>query len=652
MPQELFQKHTEPMEREKTIAADPAQRAAIRHGSGPCAVIAGPGSGKTFVIVERIRQMIRETGIPASSILVLTFSRAAALQMRERFLESGPSSGRELNVVFSTFHSFFYGILRESLPRKVSIIDAGARRKYLQHLCDMKTDQVHKPDQGSIPGLPRGTGPEELQQLISRFKNGMTCSQPWVHELVREYDSYLEGRGWIDFDDMILQCCRLFREDPDVLQKWRSRFRWILVDEFQDVSVTQYELLRLLAAPSDNLFIVGDDDQSIYGFRGASPHTIQRFLEDYCSDTDETCAEKRNSRIFMTSNYRCGRQILEASAAVIRENTDRIDKDFRSGSGKEGEFSLRPFSRKDQQYLFIAGQLLEMSEDEREHSAVIFRTHAGTRRFLDVLAQKGISFRQEGSSRRAQLPSPGCDILGDILSYFTAAADLQGKGVSRSDLLRIMNRPERFLSGRFIRGDRLGREDLLMHAGYERASIEELVADLSLLQSLSPAWGLRYLLDSVGYREFAKSILPQAQELLNEIEQAASEQRSGLNWLSCLRELSAKAGQADAQGHDEHGHDENGHVLGSDNAGKKGVRILTMHACKGLEFDTVYIPDLNEGNIPSRRSFTEDHLEEERRLFYVAMTRAKNSLTITYLQGTPDRPAAPSRFLAPLLFPI
>lgn len=193
---------------------------------------------------------------------------------------------------------------------------------------------------------------------------------------------------------------------------------------------------------------------------------------------------------------------------------------------------------------------------------------------------------------------------------------------------------------------------MLMHAGYERAAIEELVADLSLLQSLSPAWGLRYLLDSVGYREFAKSILPQAQELLNEIEQAASEQRSGLNWLSCLRELSAKAGQADAQGHDEHGHDENGHVLGSDNAGKKGVRILTMHACKGLEFDTVYIPDLNEGNIPSRRSFTEDHLEEERRLFYVAMTRAKNSLTITYLQGTPDRPAAPSRFLAPLLFPI
>ena len=612
------------------LKTDPAQETAIHHRAGPCAVIAGPGSGKTFVLVQRIRYLIEERGVDPASILVLTFSRAAAAHMRRRFLHSCAHP----ETVFGTFHSVFWRILQESSPEKYSLADPKEKQKYLQHLCDLRP-----------AFLPQKISAEELQLLISRFKNGLPCTQKWIPELIQTYDAYMQGRGWLDFDDMILHCRSLLQEHPDILRMWRERFRWILVDEFQDVSPAQYQVLVLLAAPTDNLFIVGDDDQSIYGFRGADPLMMKRFLSDFINDRED--AGKRV--VFLTANYRCAGEIQRAAAALIRCNQNRIDKDFRTGSGLHGSFSCKPFTDRSLEYRFVAQELAQMTDDERGRTAVIFRTHGAAQQFVRTLHEYRIPVTASAPGQKQTITSDRSRIIQDLAAYYRAAECLQktlisqntgssGEGhIFREDLLRIMNRPERFLSGSFIPFESINREELLQHAGFERDTVAELIHDLQVLNNLSPTLSMRYLLHSVGYHSYALSVCREAENVLEELHEEASHYRSQIQWIMRLEELEKASLQTKVQDHIVPGR---GSV--------STVKVLTMHACKGLEFDTVFIPDINEGNIPSRRSWTPDQVEEERRLLYVAMTRARCSLTLTYLEGTADRPAAPSRFLAGL----
>ena len=619
--------------------ADPAQETAIHHVAGPCAVIAGPGSGKTFVLVERIRYLIETVGVDPSSVLVLTFSRAAAAQMRRRFLESCGHT----ETVFGTFHSVFFRILQEGAAHQLHLIDPQEKQAYLQHLC-----RLHP------AFLPKDSTPEELQLLISRYKNGLLCRQEWAAELAGAYDAFLDGRNQLDFDDMILRCRKLLTDKPEALNLWRQRFKWILVDEFQDVSPAQYDVLCLLAAPANNLFVVGDDDQSIYGFRGADPGIMRRFLKDFKADTGN--GEKAGSRqaffdgtlrgtgenppgarvIFLSANYRCGSSILEAADSLIRCNTFRIDKDFRAGSDLRGRFLCRPFSDRVLQYSFIGEELQHMTPADREKSAVIFRTHSAAGQFLRILAEKGVPFSASGVTGIKPPVTGRMNILLDLTAYYRAAAGICSGTAARDDLLRIMNRPERFLSGAFIAEDHNCREAMEENAGFEQPVVKEMLGDLAMINALNPLFSIRYLLDSVGYRSYVRSAYKDAAQFLDEIEEESRRFRSCRDWVCHLESLfeDEKEKIRDRQ--------EQGVSAAS-------VRILTMHACKGLEFDRVFIPDLNEGSIPSKRAWTPEQVEEERRLLYVAMTRARSCLTITYLEGTPDRPAAPSRFLIPLM---
>ena len=641
--------------------ADPAQETAIRKGAGPCAVIAGPGSGKTFVLVQRIRCLIEERGVDPSSILVLTFSRAAAAHMRRRFLHSCPHP----ETVFGTFHSVFFRILQDSASTRLRLIDPAEKQNYLRHLCGLP-----------LPFLPEKTTAEEMELLISRYKNGLACRQSWVPALVETYDTYLEGRGWLDFDDMILRCVRLLQEKPDLLAVWRERFQWILVDEFQDVSPSQYRALQLLAAPADNLFVVGDDDQSIYGFRGTDPLIMQRFLSDYVikaqdggTDVQDRAAgtragltgsqdrvtgspDREDRIVFLTANYRCGSQVIRAASSLIRCNKYRIDKAFRPGTNLQGSFLCLPFSDRDLEYSYIAAELKKMSGKERGQTAVIFRTHGAAAAFVRLLHEQQVPFLAAATGRRQAVPTDRTRILQDLCAYYRAAISLgagaaggQGRfypaaGNLREDLLQIMNRPERFLSGSFLGPGVPDKRNLLQYAGCERETVKELVRDLELLDSLSPVYSMRYLLDSVGYRACALSGFDRAGPVLEELEAEAGKFSGVLQWLSYLETLQEKSRSRDAA------------QSSSRENSESGARILTMHACKGLEFDKVFIPDVNEGNVPSKRSWRQDQVEEERRLLYVAMTRAKRDLTITYLEGTPDRPAAPSRFLSAFGLPL
>ena len=647
--------------------ADPAQEAAIRHAEGPCAVIAGPGSGKTFVLTRRILHLITDSGIDPSSILVLTFSKAAAMEMRDRFLGQCAQGNPGQEVVFGTFHAFFYRILQESTMEKLRMIDTASRWKYLRHLCDVRPDLV-----------PKGAGPEELQTLISRFKNGLSCRYENLSLLVGEYNLFLQNRGCVDFDDMILRCRDLFKRDPETLELWRNRFQWILVDEFQDVSPAQYELLLMLAFPRSNLFIVGDDDQSIYGFRGADPRTMQRFLQDYhlirhksfndgrpvmkTTDSPDHPSTKRvgiedrrfpaGQVVFLTANYRCAPEILRAASSLIRENKNRISKTFQARSALNGCFCYKPFSDQETENTFLLRELSGMSAPELAETAVIFRTHASAGQFLSVLEKNRIPFLAEGTIKKQKETTSEREILQDILAYYRAALDLAEKGAARRDLLRIMNRPERWLSGSFLNSERMGRDGLLSGAGFERETVLDLTCDLDLLTSLSPVYSIRYLIDNVGYRGFAVRFYKEAGSVLDSLCEEAARFSSPGSWAGRLEDLlesSLYRTEEEQAGQDRQ---KTGKKAGMNSTIKgtgPGVNILTMHACKGLEFDTVYIPGLNEGNIPSRRALISTQIEEERRLLYVAMTRARQSLTLTFLEGTPERPAAPSRFLLPFL---
>ncbi len=606
----------------KGIKSDPAQETAIHTGAGPCAVIAGPGSGKTYVLIERIRYLIEEKNVEPASILVLTFSRAAAAHMRRRFLQSCPHP----ETVFGTFHSVFFRILQESSKGTYKLADPYAKQQYLRHLCDLRPSF-----------LPEKSTPEELQLLISRRKNGLPCAQEWIEELIRTYDSYMQWRGWLDFDDMILQCRRMLNENPDILSMWRNRFRYILVDEFQDVSPSQYEVLSLLAEPSDNLFIVGDDDQSIYGFRGADPLMMQRFLSDYIDGREDAGGRK----VYLTTNYRCGSAILKAGASLIRCNKTRIDKGFHSGSGVCGRFVCRPFTERQLEYAFIAEELMQMRPEERSRTAVIFRTHGAAQQFLQILCREKVPV---SAAAGGQKPGPVTDrsrILADLAAYYKAADGIGSGRVRREDLLRIMNKPERFLSGSFAPSEYLSRQEILAHAEYEQAAVLDLIKDLETLNSLSPRYSMRYLLRSVGYGFYAGTVYKESGEVLENLSADSAHCNTLGEWIRKL-----EGNQKDAEQKDS-GKPVCGKIHSADDAA--AVKVVTMHACKGLEFDNVYIPDLNEGSIPSKFSWTSEQVEEERRLLYVAMTRARLSLTLAYLEGTDDRPAAPSRFLLPLL---
>lgn len=691
-----------------------SQRTAVCHGEGPCAVIAGPGSGKTTVIVERIRYLIRIRGVEPSSILVMTFSRAAAREMRTRFLSGlqrdfcSTETDRSADVVFGTFHSVFFRILQESSETKLNMVPQTGKENYLRHICAVRPDfslisgretgsgdriegrsegrsedriEGRSEDRSEDPRrrarLPDGMTSEKLQLLISRFKNGLPCSEPWLPALVREYDRYLYSKGWLDFDDMILRCRDLLRQRPDILEQWRSRFRWILVDEFQDISPSQYETLLMLSAPRGNLFAVGDDDQSVYGFRGADPRTMRRFLSDCGPDKTKTPPRQ----IFLTENYRCGSEILKAGASLIRANRDRIHKTFLSRSGEKGRFTCRAFSGREEEYSFLANELQALSPSERGRTAVIFRTHSAAAGFVNALGKNTLPVVREAYRPAGNAVSAKQSITEDLAAYYRAAAGLAAGNISRRDLLRIINCPERFLSDSFIPREPAGRTQLLAHAGYSNKAVREFLDDLDVLNGLSPLYSMKYLLDSIGYRVCAEAALRERRtrpdcsestdvsaekindELLAGLLSEAAKYRDAGSWTSYLERLSQESenmplsseGRAPCQNAAQTGlPDRDPSLKGQEQAEQssapavlreESVHILTMHACKGLEFDTVYIPNLNEGSIPSRQAFTSVQIEEERRLLYVAVTRARHSLTVTYTEGTPDRPAAPSRFL-------
>lgn len=609
-------------------------------------VIAGPGSGKTFTIVQRILSLICDHHISPSNILVITYTKAAAAEMKDRFEKAYTGGG---SVNFGTFHSICYHILKQSGKIKEnSLIKESEKRKLLQVIL------------GTI-GLASQSGYDEVTQVINaisknknRFspprkegerkeglqKEGLQregqqregeqkeeeaspyaasqsrISRQELTAIEREYERHLREQGMIDFDDMILLCLRLFSQDENCLGTYRKLFHYILVDEFQDINPPQYEILKLLAHPRNNLFVVGDDDQAIYGFRGASPKIMKQFSEDFTGA----------KQIMLTENYRCGAPIVRLAAEMIGQNSQRFSKEFYPIQ-PEGKVVFTCFDSHREQERGMAEILSALREEELLDSAVIVRTNREAALYAGYLREAEVAVK---GSRIKEGDIYHGFIMEDMLSFLCYLYE----GKRRGDFIGFMNKPNRFLTRKALPQERVSINALERY--YEKnpqmlGMVRHFFRQLAIAEGLTPYLAVSFFRKSLCYNEYLRIRAGEEREyrrlctLADQVQQCFKDCRPGAPVRAFVEQKALK---------------EEAHLPQRQEEG--GVHILTMHGAKGLEFDRVFLPDLNEGVIPGKDCMTPEALEEERRLLYVAVTRAKKEL---YLYCCKERGRKPSRYL-------
>lgn len=607
------------------------QTEAIRFHEGPALILAGPGSGKTFVTVERIRRLITHHKTDPAKILVITFTKAAAFEMQERFQKL--MEPIRPPVWFGTFHAVFYHILKQSAQyRAYTIITEGEKRKLLR-----KISSIHK----QLSCIRE----EDLSKLILQISRKKNCEaalsffddqeeltlpselKPEDFELIcREYQAYLREFQKFDFDDITMLCERLLLEEEEVRGFWQEQFSYILVDEFQDISPMQYRLIRLLALPQNNLFVVGDDDQSIYGFRGASPQSMQEFLKDY-----PACRQ-----ICLQINYRCHADIIHAAMQMIAQNEERLPKEIEAHHAEGKGVRYKVFPSRAEEEEFLRTELWELQScGGLEKAALLCRTHFECTMQLRFLEQAKIPFIL------SETPHSLFDhfVVQDLMTYLR----LGNGNRERKNFLRIMNRPVRYL-----RRDSLPEETVAMTAWLDhyrnmpalKEEIRRLFQGLERIKSMQPYLAVRYIRNVSGYDRYLrdKYIGPDLQEYL----QVAEEFQEMVRPFHSFRELEEYQSSYEKSVRAQRDCFRAGGK--TQEAAPCGIHVMTMHASKGLEFDTVLLPACEEGHIPSKKSKGEKALEEERRMLYVAMTRAKKSLLITAVKSKNGK-ETPSRFL-------
>lgn len=564
--------------------------------------------------------MTGEGKIPSSSVLVVTFSRAAAVEMKERFLKfTGQSSTQ---VTFGTFHGVFYGILKQAYNlTSANILSEEEKNGILRELALNFGGEL----------ASEGDFTEEIAKEISMVKGNRIslehyysscCPDEVFRQIYGAYGNMLRERRKLDFDDMLLSCYELFDKRKDILRAWQQKFRYILVDEFQDINQLQYDIVRLLAEPENNLFIVGDDDQSIYHFRGARPEIMLNFTKDYPG------AEK----VVLDVNYRCSKRILDSAMKVIGRNKTRFQKEL-STPNPEGEpVRLCEYANPREEYLSVTAELRKRLEqgENLENTAVLLRTNQEAEGLIAAFMERQIPF-----TMKEKLPNLFQHwICRNLLAYMRFA---QGER-SRKLFLEIMNRPNRYISRDAIASDReISFErlrDFYKDKDWMCDRLTTMETHLRILKGLPPYAAINFIRKGMGYEEYLqeyalyRKIKP---EELGEILDRLSESTKGMNTLKeweeyiedYTRKLEEQAGKQK----------------------KEGVQILTLHGAKGLEFDRVYILNVNEGSIPYRKAVLAPAVEEERRLFYVGMTRARKFLTLCYVKKQYEKEREPSRFL-------
>lgn len=603
------------------------QYKAIMHHEGPAMILAGPGAGKTYVITNRVKALIEEYDVPPEKILVVTFSKAAAVEMKERF--DAMAEGKNLPVRFGTFHSVFFQILRAAYHYEAKdIVTPALKYRFLEEA--LREINYEVDDQREFL--------EEIEKEISRVKGdgidiecyySIHCPEQVFRDLFNGYQQRLQRHRCLDFDDMVVYTYQLLRAREDILVRWQRQFTYILIDEFQDINQLQYETICMLAAPENNLFIVGDDDQSIYGFRGARPDIMLSFPKRFPQ------AEK----IVLGVNYRCSTQILTAADRLIRHNRKRFTKELTAHAGRCEGVHIRRCRNLTAEAEKIVGQIQEYHREGTafENMAVLFRTNMQMRTLAGKLMERGIPF-----SMKENLPNMFETWMAkDVLCYIRAALGDR----SRACFLKIANRPVRYLSRAAFEEPEVDFRKLKSYYAQKNQMwmlerIDEFENELRAMKTMSPYSALHYIRKGIGYDEFltgyAKERNVNAEDwfdVLDEIQETARDKVSLPEWLAFVEHYGDTLEEMRKTQQRERREE------------PSGVSLMTMHGAKGLEFHTVFIPTVNEEVSPYRKSLQSGDIEEERRMLYVAMTRAKEHLHLSFVRERFNKTAEPSRFL-------
>ena len=691
-----------------------AQREAVTHGEGPALVLAGPGSGKTTVIVKRILYLIQVKQIPPEEILVVTFTKDAALSMQQRFVKQAQMN---YPVNFGTFHSIFYHILLESnhfggsptilsTSQKLSIMITILKEhmtsgKAVAHI-EMQTahiaGQTVRQTLGQAAGQVVSQGyydydalKEDALNLLSAmgfYKNTQDLKTAvknlpdrWktsFGDLFHTYQRQCKARNGLDFDDMVYECRELLVRNAERRTYWQKRFRYILIDEFQDINPLQYEVVKLLGEQHRNLFAVGDDDQSIYGFRGSRPACLKQFL-----------TELGARKLILNANYRSTEEIVTAAEKVITENKDRFPKQCYAAGANAGPASsdspaetyqstaiscnpamrcgeiapshssvnIHSFTSKTEEYAYLIAKLKDFLKDNPEETCgVLFRTNGSMQFLAAMLTREGIPFQMK--ERTGNLHEHF--IAKDVMAYLKLAAGER----SRALFLQIMNRPVRYLSRECLGGgsqvDFAELKKWYRERGRPRDTqavdeIQRLETQLTAMKRMSPGLAITYICKAVGYEQYLysrKEVKEHLEEWLDILEFLREEAKGFATVDEWERGQSVdKEGQAAGRASQVACRIEQisaGTKIVQNMTGESRIHLMTVHASKGLEFDSVWMPDCNEKVYPHGNMPDAETVEEERRIFYVGMTRAKKHLELLCTTGTKERPRLMSRFLNPL----
>ena len=641
-----------------------AQMTALEHRDGPMMVLAGPGSGKTTVITHRIKRLL-EAGVDPSGILVITFTKAAATEMKERFLRlareedekrkqaeqraGGSRTGAEKpffgtadpglrrreacgtsleaagsRVSFGTFHSVFYHILKWAYRFPAgNVISGEEKRQYFKKFLDESEMEVED-EAEFISSIINEISYVKGERLDLKYYYSQNCPEEWFKKLYDGYDEMLKTTGKIDFDDMLVMCHELFTERKDILASWQKKFKYILVDEFQDINLLQYQVVRMLALPENNLFIVGDDDQSIYRFRGAKPEIMLGFEKDFPG----------TKRVLLGTNYRSTKEIVETSLRLIEHNKVRFEKKLEPFRGSGRPVDFRVFDNPGHEMDTVAQSIRAYHDAGYQWSeiAVLFRTGANSGLMAERLMGYNIPFKL-----RDVIPNLYSHwIAKDLFAYMEIAAGSR----KRSDFYRIMNRPNRYFSRDafdtpIVSFDRL--KSFYQDRDWMEERICDLEADLRAMAPLKPVAAVNYIRKAIGYDDYLRSYAEfrrmkpeELFETADKLAESAAEFATFAEWKEHAARYEEELKKQNQEEREET---------------KDRVTLSTMHSAKGLEYPVVFVVDANEGIVPHHKAGLPADIEEERRLFYVALTRAKDRLHVAAVKERYHRKTAVSRFV-------
>ena len=613
------------------MALDQIQYKAVRHFNGPAMILAGPGSGKTTVITHRVFSLINDRKVPDDEILVITFTKMAAVEMKERYLKM--ANLRFTPVDFGTFHAVFFMILRDACGFKatdiVKVKDQWdfVRTQFSMYGVDVRDENGVISDIISEIARVKSLPDEKIQEYCP-----ISCERRLFVSIFREYEQWLETSHMVDFEDMMKKTYCLLRNTPDILNKWQNRYRYVLIDEFQDASPIQFEIVKMLVMPHQNIFIVGDDDQSIYGFRGAAPGVMQEFKKSF-----PDCAVYT-----LNINYRSTGSVVKAATRLINNNSDRFYKDLKAYNDMGEDVVKLLFESTEEEVKYISDLV-----SDKKPTAVLTRTNSGAAELRRYLLKHGISFR------KSECKNDGENIFlhwiaQDITAYFNLARGER----ARRDLLRIINKPSRYISRQYFMEKDVDFDLVLlrMKQGNQDRLIKNmnsLMNDLRCISSMPPYAAINYIRKKVGYDAYIYSYCRKEEinselfmSILDRLQDSSRNFSTLEQWINMVSDGTISDDTRYPLKYSEKSLPDN---CTSDSV--SNVNICTMHSSKGLEYERVIIIDANEGITPYNKAVSKEEIEEERRLFYVAMTRAKKNLIICSVKRRNNKMLLPSRFV-------